>query len=177
MSGPFPNNPPVWSQPAPKLTPQQQRDAALLAWKNAKLALDAAKDAEMAARNSVVEMFFPNGEGKEGMNTVQLGNGYELKYGKKLNYSLKSPTDGVKDIDAVDDVIDAFAKCGNEGSFIADRLFKFTAELSISEYRTLCEDAKTDPYKGKMLELLNTILVIKPGAPTLEIKEPKSGRR
>ena len=163
---------PAWPKKQPEVDAKQQ---ALAAWERAKELLTEAKDAEMQARKLAFELNFT--DAKEGTNTVELCNGYQLKGIKKLNYALKAP-DGFsgRTIDAVEEVADRFASISNEGSFIADRLFEYSVEMSISEYRTLCEDAKVSKVKAALLRELNTVLVITEVTPTLEIKAPKGKR-
>lgn len=151
-------------------------DEALLKWDSAKKALDAAKEAEMEARKLAFSLGF-GAEAKEGTNTRELGNGYELKGVKKLNYKLKAPEGYSGDtVDAVDDCVERFSRISNEGEFIAERLFKYSVDMSVSEYRKLCEEAEYSAPKKAMLAELNKILEITEGAPTLEIKAPKAKR-
>ena len=168
-----------WAKPVEE-SPIQKRDRLLLEWQQAQAVLAAAKETEMSLRKACVEAGF--GENvKEGMNNLDLGEGYTLKAGVKFNYKLKAPEgyDGTA-VDAVDDAIEAFGRISNEGAFIAGRLFKFTVDMSISEYRDLCEKAKFEEvakYNGpytKMLAELNKVLDISEAAPSLEIKAPKA---
>lgn len=145
-------------------------DGVLMAWQRSQAAVEAAKGFEMELRKLNVALFVP--KPREGMNNVDLGNGYTLKAGVKFNYNLKPPV-GKDIVDAVDDVIDRFARLDNEGSFIADRLFSWKVDLSVAEYRKLYDEAQTSATKAALLRELNTILEIKDAAPTLEIKEPK----
>jgi hypothetical protein len=154
----------------PKLTLAQ----ALLNWDNAKKALGIAKEAELEARKVAFDLGFGK-EAKEGTNTITLSAGYELKGVKKLNYKLKAPADFKGDkVDAVDACADKFRKISNEGAFVAERLFKYDVDLSITEYRKLVEEAEFEAPKQIMLTELNKILEITEATPTLEIKEPKA---
>jgi hypothetical protein len=148
-------------------------DEALLTWDAAKKSLELAKEAEMEARKVAFGLGFGT-DAKEGTNTLELGNGYALKGVKKLNYKLKAP-EGYKGttVDAIDDTTEAFARISNEGEFIAERLFKYSVEMSVTEYRKLVEEADYSPVKKALLTELNKVLEISEGAPTLEIKEPK----
>jgi len=150
-------------------------DAALVKWEEAKTSLAIAKETEMAARTLAFALGFT--EAKEGTNTLDLGNGYALKGVKKLNYKLKAPVgfSGTA-VDAVDEVAERFSKISNEGSFIADRLFKYSVDMSISEYRKLVEESEFSAPKKQMLGELNKVLEITEAAPTLEIKAPKEKR-
>lgn len=160
----------VWgsapTSPAPTL------DTVLLQWQAAKEALEAAKEAEMNLRKLAFSLGF-GVNAQEGTNTVELGNGYQLKGVKKLNYKLVSPKEDVTVLDAVDDCIERFVHISNEGSFIADRLFKWSVDLSKTEYNRLEVEATTDPIKKKLLDEANKVILITEAAPTLEIKAPK----
>lgn len=132
-------------------------DNVMQAWKDASETLDKAKQVEMDLRRAVFEVKFP-GHG-EGTTRVPLANGYHLKAVGKMNYNLankEGETEGA---------LTKLAAAGPEGAFIADRLVKWTPELSITEYRKLAPHYKT---------IIDTVLTIKPGAPTLEIEAPKT---
>lgn len=149
----------------------QDRDGLLLLWQKVKEQIAVAVADEMELRKLSVSTLIP--KPVEGTNNVPLGNGFVAKAVVKFNYSLKAP-EGVADtVTAVDNTIDAFRRISNEGVFIADRLFKWTVDISLTEYRLLVEKAKTDATAAKLLAELNKVLEIKPAAPTLEIKEPK----
>lgn len=165
------------SAPWPSAPKPITLDEALMKWDAAKKALEVAKETEMEARKLAFALGF-GADAKEGTNTRELGNGYELKGVKKLNYKLKAPADYSGDtVDAVDDCIERFGRISNEGEFIAERLFKFSVDMSVSEYRKLVEEAEYSAPKKAMLAELNKILEITEGAPTLEIKEPKAKKR
>lgn len=131
-------------------------DQLLTAWKTAKDTLDAAKTDEASLRAQVKEAFFPSAD--EGTSYVGLGNGYRLKHVGKFNYRLD------KENDRVNAALDKITKLNNEGAFIVDRLVHWSPALSISEYRGLDEQYR---------EIIDTVLVISPGAPTIELVEPK----
>jgi len=60
------------------------------------------------------------------------------------------------------------------GPFIADRLVSWKPTFLLTEYRQLCEDeAKGDKFAKSVLNIVNEMLTITEGAPSLEIKEPK----
>lgn len=167
----------------PPANVEPELDPALVAvlseWEADKKALDAAKAKEMETRKRVVEIGFNPEEVHEGTNRTALSNGYELKYVKKLNYKLQPPVGSSKNtVDAVDDVIEAMARVSNEGAFIADRIFKWSVDLSLSEFRKLEEEAKSDDSKRKLLSLVCDVLEIKEAAPSVDIvPESKRGRR
>lgn len=166
-----------WTQtPAPELvkgTPEwiAERDRQLAAWEASKIALEAAKAAEMEARKAFVKFAF-NHEKLEGTERIPLHNGYEAKAVKKLNYNLVSHTEGVSTVDAVDAALTRIEAVSDEGKFIAERLVKWTASLSISEYRKLDETPNGQKFKAIIDEVVET----SEGAPTLEIVPPKGQR-
>ncbi len=132
------------------------QDELLVRWQCLKDTVETAKTAEMEMRKYIVNRAFPNKH--EGMNSIELGNGYMLKASVKYNYTLS-------DNKAVEEALDKIAMIGNEGSFIAERLVSWKPTLCLSEYRELDnEEIKRELHK---------VLTISEGAPTLEIKEPK----
>lgn len=139
-------------------------DSQLVAWQQISTELARIKALEMHARTKVFGTYFP--AAGEGTSNFELGNGYKLKAVKKMNYRLAAN-------DKVDDALDGIAKLGKdgEGKFIAERLVKFDPRLSLSEYKAL---DPTDPTQGKIKELIDGVLTITDGAPSLEIVEPKA---
>jgi hypothetical protein len=117
----------------------------------------------------VVSRAFPNAN--EGTNTVELGNGYELKAGIKYNYKLdENPK--------VEAGLDAIEKIGNQGKFIADRLVSWTPNFQLTEYRKLQEEAKEGSKDAQeILKIASSFLTITDAAPTLEIKAPKAKKQ
>jgi len=154
---------PVWNMPV-TLTPEQKREQELGKWLAAKAALDAAKAAEIKARKAVIAAFPLPADKKEGTVNVPLNNGYSLKVVLKQNYNI--------DQDNVDAALDAIEQSGPDGKFIVDRLVKFKGELSISEYRLLADENATAEQKA-IKKLIDGVLTITDGTPTLELKEPK----
>ncbi len=133
------------------------RDALIMRWKAADADLKAAKETELKLRNEVYASCFPMPE--VGVNTLELGEGYKLKATRKLNYKLD------KDAEKVEAMLDRLDKQGNEGGFIADRLVKWVAEMSVSEYNKL-----DDKYR----KIVDSVLTISDGTPSLELVEPKA---
>ena len=142
-----------------------ERDIILLHHDGLKKALEAAKENELAFRKFTVKAVLP--DAKEGMNNVDLGNGYTLKAGVKYNYKLKGTNEEIEK--ALDDI----EAMGNEGKFLAERLVSWTPNFLLTEYRMLNEKDATDIQK-KILARINEVLEITDAAPSLEIKEPKS---
>lgn len=145
------------------------RDGILMLWEKSKKDLEQAKIFEMDIRKLAVKATFD--KPKEGMNTVELGNGYTAKAQIKYNYVLA-------DNDTVEACLDEIAKVGNEGSFIAERLVGWTPAFKLTEYRLIQEGVeKNDPSAIKIMSAINRMLTITEAAPTLEIKEPKSKKK
>lgn len=167
-----------WGQPAPagliKGTPEwlAERDRILAAWEASKVKLETAKADEMELRKEFVKFAFDN-EKLSGTERIPLANGYEAKAVKKLNYNLVSPIEGVDVVEAVDNVLTELEAMGPEGKFVADRLVKWSCDLSVSEYKKLDDMHGGDKYKA----VINKVIETKEGAPTLEIVPPKGSRK
>lgn len=141
-------------------------DQCLMHWQSLKDALSAAKDAELEFRKYVVSREFP--QPKEGMNTKDLGGGFQLKAGIKYNYKLP-------DNEAVEAGLKKIENLGNDGPFIADRLVSWTPNFLLTEYRQLQEDAsKGSKFATDALAVIHEFLVITEAAPTVDIVEPKA---
>lgn len=144
-------------------------DALLMLWQQKKDAIEKAKAEEMDLRKYIVKREFP--KPNEGMNTKELGAGYQLKASVKYNYKLASN-------DIVEDCLNKISALGNNGSFIADRLVSWTPNFLLTEYRQLQEDAeKGSGFAKQALDIVNEMLTISEAAPTLEIKEPKKSKK
>ena len=162
-----------WGQPpAPQLikgTPEwfAERDCVLAAWEASKLALEVAKEKEMQLRKDFVKFAFDNSK-DSGTERIELANGYQAKAVKKVNYKFAAP-EGVKVVDAVDKALTVIEALGGEAPFIADRLVKWSAELSIGEYNKL-DESETG---RKIKAIINGVIETTEGAPTLEIIPPK----
>lgn len=142
---------------------EKTRDLLLSRWNAAKVTLEAAKNSEMEVRKLVAAYVFPTP--KEGVNNHELGGGYVLKMGHKLNYRFGAP------LEAIEAVEDKCIAIGNEGRFLVERIIVWKADFSKSEYNKL--DTSLAAHKA-VKDLVDTILEITPGSPTLEIKEPKA---
>jgi len=169
----------VWDQPQGKpewpelksLNPwdAMSEDQLLLEWQAKKQAIETAKAEEMDLRKYIVAREFP--KPSEGMNTKDLGNGYQLKAAVKYNYNLA-------DNDTVEATLEKLSKLGNSGSAIADRLVSWKPNFLLTEYRQLCEDKeKGSQFAVQALDVINDMLTITEAAPTLEIKEPKGKKK
>lgn len=146
-----------------------RRDILLTQWQNSKTALEAAKEAEMSLRKECVAFCFDPNK-KKGTERIDLGNGWQAKAVKKINYGwIKN---GAGDDEKVDKVAIENALCeieadGPVGALIASRLVKWTPDLSMTEYGQL-------PPKFKAI--IDRVIVTSDGAPTLEIVAPKAGK-
>ncbi len=136
------------------LTPEQK----LQRWLDAGKALAEAKAAEAEARLSVVDAFPFDEDIAEGTQRLPLAGGYQLKVVKKLNYKLSN------DDNVCDQALTKIEKLDAEGAFIAERLVKWSPSLSVSEYRDL---------PNRYREILDEVLTVTAGMPTLELIEPK----
>lgn len=156
-------------KPAIKVEPTVVQVALIREWLAAKTAAASAKELEMDKRKAVVAAFFPEGA-DEGTNNIDIGGGYGLKYVRKYNYKL-GPT-----VDEVDDLLDSIRALGNEGTFIADRLVKWTPEMSLSEYRALSAAETSSDLTKKIKGLVDKALTITDASPELETIEPKAAK-
>lgn len=140
---------PSWDAPISKEIVLQQ-------WLDASAKLAEAKEAEQVLRKQVVSLFPFDPNKKEGIEYLNLANGYKLKAQKKLNYVL--------DKESIESALDLIEAEGETGKLLAERLVKWKPELSISEYRQLPEDYK---------KIVDKAVTTKDGMPTLELIEPK----
>lgn len=88
----------------------------------------------------------------EGANTLELGNGWELKGVYKLSRTVDEAALG-----------DVFRQL-HEAGVNADLLIKWRPELVQRHYRQLTEEQR---------QIMDQALIIKPDSPVLELKEPK----
>lgn len=139
-------------------------DQLLILWNDCKQAVEYAKNEEMELRKYIVKREFP--KANEGMNTKDLGAGYQLKAGVKYNYNLA-------DNDTVEATLEKLSKLGNAGSAISDRLVSWKPNFLLTEYRQLVEDKeKGSKFAVDALNIISEMLTITDAAPTLEIKSP-----
>lgn len=144
-------------------------DQLLLAWDDIKKAIEVAKNQEMELRKYIVNRAFPKKH--EGMNTKELGKGYELKAAVTYNYNLA-------DNDTVENCLAKIAALGNDGPFIADRLVSWKPSFLLTEYRQLVDDKeKGSKFADDCLKLITPMLTISEAAPSLKIKEPKVAKK
>jgi len=141
-----------------------ERDKRLHAWEDSQKALEKAKELEMQLRKEAVDFAFdPNKQ--KGTERIELGNGYQAKAVKKLNYGFIKTSEGKVDKDRIERALQKIEKTGPVGELIAERLVKWTPDLSMTEYNQLDE---------KFKKIIDEVIVTTEGAPTLEIIEPKN---
>ena len=141
-----------------------ERDRLLLSWEESKKVLEVAKEKEMEQRKAVVAFAFdPNKE--SGTERIEIGNGYQAKAVKKINYGFVKTEDGKLNKAAIDKALAKIEKDGAMGELIAERLVKWTPDLSLTEYKQLDE---------KFKKIIDEVIVTSEGAPTLEIIAPKT---
>jgi hypothetical protein len=155
--------------PFPNPLDAMNEDQLLILWQQKKTAIDVAKEEEMELRKYIVKREFP--KPVEGTQRKELGNGYELKAVIKYNYSLA-------DNDKVEECLNHISDLGNEGPFIADRLVSWKPTFLKTEYNDLLDrKSKGDERAVKILNIVNSMLTITEGAPTLDIVEPKGKKK
>lgn len=144
---------------------EAERTRLLLDWEAQKTALEVAKEREMIARKAVVNFAFdPNKT--SGTERVELGNGYELKAVKKINYGWIKDEAGKLNKKLIDRALEKIEKIGGAvGELVAERLVKWEPSLSLTEYKQLDD---------KFKKVIDEVIVTSEGAPTLEIIAPKA---
>jgi hypothetical protein len=146
------------------------QDGMLLLQQRAKNQLDYWKEMEMEYRKICAAFLVPTKT--QGMNNIELGNGFTAKVGIKYNYKLDS------DNDKVWNGLSKIENLGNEGKFVADRLVSWTPNFLLTEYRQLQEDSeKGSTFAKDALKVINEFLTITDAAPTIDIKEPKGKKK
>jgi len=144
---------------------EAERTRLLVEWEAQKAALEVAKEKEMTARKAVVDFAFdPNKT--SGTERIELANGYQAKAVKKINYGFVKDAEGKLNKRAIDKALERIEKIGGPvGELIAERLVKWTPDLSLTEYKQLDE---------KFKKIIDEVIVTSEGAPTLEIIAPKA---
>lgn len=139
------------------------RDKALLAWEASKKELEVAKEKEINLRKiSVAFMHDPSKTGTT--ENVELGNGYKARMKVPVRYSFVQK-DGKTDKQRIEKALQKIEKDGEVGELVAERLVKWTPDLSLTEYKQLSD---------KHRKIIDEVIVTTEGTPTLEIVEPKS---
>lgn len=133
------------------MPPTVDQLAVLTDWYETAIQLKAIKEKESRLRDQLAkELFRENADAST--ESIDIGAGYILKLTRKLDYKLNNKQDEVLALVAILD------------QTLAQKLVKWTPELSISTYKAL--DAPTQA-------LFNGCLTIKPAKPTLEVIPPK----
>jgi hypothetical protein len=123
-------------------------------WHKTQGILQTYKQKESELRTEIVRRSFDTAP--TGTTNISLPKGFVLKCVKKVNYNVDQKNIKV--------ALAAIAKLGNEGEFIAGRLIKWKAELSLTEYKQIPDSVK---------KIIDGAITIVPAMPTLEIVEPK----
>jgi hypothetical protein len=144
----------------------EARNTALRQWQAAAAALEDAKNVERTLRDVSVTLA-SNPDQVKGTENVDLGDGWTLKTVKKINYGFVKDATGQKvDRNAINRALETIEGFGEAGVLIAERLVKWTPELSVTEYNNLPDE--------RMKRAIDSVIVTTHGAPTLEIKPPKA---
>lgn len=122
----------------------------LAVWYEMEINLGLLKAQEMTLRKELFAEAFPTP--KEGTNKFSLPDGYVLDGQYKLDRKI--------DVAAYTQLLPKL----REAKIPVDKLLKWTPNLVISEYRTLDKES---------LHFFDQCLIIKPGAPAMEIVKPK----
>lgn len=141
-----------------------ERDRLLVDWQNKKAALEVAKEEEMTARKLAV-MFMHDPSKSGTTENVELGGGYKATMKVPVRYGFVQNAEGKTDKARIEKALSKIEKDGEAGELIAERLIKWTPELSLTEYKQL-----PDKYR----KIIDDVIVTSEGTPTLEIKEPKA---
>lgn len=141
-----------------------ERDRLLVDWQAKKAALETAKEQEMEARKLAV--MFMHDPAKSGTTeNVELGGGYKATMKVPVRYGFIQNAEGKTDKARIEKALSKIEKDGEAGELIAERLVKWTPELSLTEYKQL-----PDKYR----KIIDDVIITSEGTPTLEIKEPKA---
>lgn len=141
-----------------------ERDRLLVDWQNKKAALEVAKEAEMDARKLAV-MFMHDPSKSGTTENVELGGGYKATMKVPVRYGFIQNAEGKTDKARIEKALSKIEKTGQAGELIAERLVKWTPELSLTEYKQLPDNFR---------KIIDDVIVTSEGTPTLEIKEPKA---
>ena len=133
----------------------------LVQWDAAKKALKAAQALESSLRSEVLqELYGFGGESdlREGTENLELGNGYKLKAVFKVSRKLENKNGETSE------ALRNIAMDFEGGKLYAERLVKWSPELSVSEYKKLPDDIRA---------VIDACVTSKAATPSLEIVEPK----
>ncbi len=136
----------------------------ITAWQAKKADAAVAVAAERDARAAAVAHIFA--DAPVGTSTLELTDGFKLKYVRSLNYTLdKTPVDendptGDTKLDVA---LEKLAHTGNDGAFVAERVVKWTPELSVGEYKKLTPAQRA---------VIDAVITTKDASPELKIEGP-----
>lgn len=147
------------------------QDGMIMLWQETKRILDINKDFEMQFRKICAAFLVP--AKTEGTVTVPLGNDFNAKVNHKYNYK-PNPENKV-----IWKALEKIEAIGNQGKFIAERLFSWSPNFLLTEYRKVQEDAEDGSEDAKkILKIINDeMITITDAAPTLDIVEPKAKKK
>jgi hypothetical protein len=135
-------------------SPLQQREKLVMAWLEAKDAADAVKEIIANELEKRKELFaFLYQAPKEGVNKLELGEGYSIKGTYKLDRKV--------DEAVLQTVMEELATTGAN----PDALIEWKPALKTAVYRELTVE---------QIAIMDKALIIKPSTPTLEFVEPKT---
>lgn len=140
---------------APQVTLTQEQIDTIVAWTEAKKALDNAKAEELKHRLLIVQTAPFNPDKEEGGQTIKLGEGWKLALDKPMDYKMEP-----KDIPGV---VAAMKSLAAANPLAAEGLIRWEPVMSVSAYKKLSEEEK---------KILAPVVTIKPGTPTIELKPP-----
>lgn len=158
---------------------QEQKDAKVREWLEAKEICTNATEIEKSKRADVTAALFPTP--KKGTQRYVSPQGYgSIKLVFGWNYSLgdkeKVGSDGLKVPVAtqVEAVLDEIEALGPRGALIAERIVKWKPELAVKEYEELA--ASQDETDAKAKALIDSILTVTPASPQLTFEPPKAAK-
>ena len=133
--------------------PENYQESDLQDWYEIVPKLKALKIQEMILRKRIYKHFFPNAE--EGTNKYPLHNDWQLKANRKIDRS-------------VDEAVYKSIKDKLEEIGVGEEIIRYKPELALKEYRKLSD---------KQRKVFDNCLIIKDGAPELELSIPKSKQK
>lgn len=153
------------------------RDQIIHNWLIERTKLAETKNVEMALRKQVTEILFPNPtKGTQRFALDNIGTNIKLVYklNHKLGFDNAVDDNGVK-IRKDDQIFELQRRMeavseDNLATLLADRLIKWSAELSVTEYEKLDVN---DPIQRKLKDMIDDMLTVEPAVPSLEFEEPK----
>lgn len=143
--------------------PVKSKEDLLTEWQEAARQLALWKEIENNLRLLTVKTFFPDeaeSADAKGTHNYELGDGAKLKAVFKQNVTIAKG-------DPLEAALSKIEATGERGKLIAERVIKWEPKLDAKEYEAMPDDLRA---------VLDTVLTVKPGTPSLEIAIPKSIR-